>query len=163
MPDLSLPPMTLTIFLPLWSHLLIQSLTALHPWNQTWTLWHPHFPPSQLMMLTLRVRFPMWLGCCQFFWSRPCYNHELQCPTNPTGRGGQRILVPVGPIFTCCVLSIPLIYVIFIKFSYFGALDPNLSFVESDISLWECEEGFSQEKVHLSCSLHPLYYFEIDL
>ena len=76
MMDLPLPPMTLTISLPPWNQLLIQSLTALHPWSWTQTLWYPHLPLSGLMMLTLKVRFPAWFRSCHFFGSRPCYKHE---------------------------------------------------------------------------------------
>ena len=45
-------------FPPSWNQCLIQSLKAFCSQNQTQTLWHSHLPPSQLMTLNLRVRFP---------------------------------------------------------------------------------------------------------
>ena len=41
-------------------------------------------------------------------------------------------------------------------------LDPNLSFVEAAIALWEWEEGSFLEKVSPFCSLHPPDLFYIN-
>ena len=63
------------------------------------------------------------------------------------------------PIFTHCILNIFLDFQHFYNFSLFQGLDPNLSFMEAAIALWEWKEGSSQEKVSYLYSLHALDFY----
>ena len=51
---------------------------------------------------------------------------------------------------------------LFYEFLIFMGLDPNLSFVEAAIALWEWEEESSPEKISFLYSLHSLDYSDIN-